>query len=322
MCTVFTDKNNKSNILAKNYDCFIDGGMIFTNKKNMKKKSLVMPPEKEFQWTSKYASVTFSQSGKGMPLCGMNEKGLIVEQATYPATVYSYVESKESISCLEATQYILDMCSDVEQAILSFSDFNISNQSGKIHFFLMDKGGKRAIVEFVKGEMILVDGIDFLPVLTNSNYQALCDGAKQSTSEYEDNSFMRFQIVRDELEKETSLTVDAAFAILKKAKRQDTAWCMVYDLNVDKIFFQSKNQNVNTIDLKDVFSNENMDSCLYDIESEGEFAWQPYTREMNRKNVEKFYGNPGMLQVLNLPDAKFVIDSFDDHIQRIEEGII
>ena len=97
---------------------------------------------------------------------------------------------------------------------------------------------------------------------------------------------------------------------------------MVYDLNVDKIFFQSKNQNVKTIDLKDVFSNENMDSCLYDIESEGEFAWQPYTREMNRKNIEKFYGNPVMLQVLNLPDAKFVIDSFDDHIQRIEEGII
>lgn len=53
-----------------------------------------MPPEKEFQWTSQYASVTFSQSGKGMPVCGINEKGLIVEQATYPAAIYSYVEGR------------------------------------------------------------------------------------------------------------------------------------------------------------------------------------------------------------------------------------
>jgi hypothetical protein len=45
----------------KNYDCFIDGGMIFTNRRNMMKKSLVMPPEKEFSWISQYGSVTFSQ---------------------------------------------------------------------------------------------------------------------------------------------------------------------------------------------------------------------------------------------------------------------
>ncbi len=52
MCTVFTDIEEVTGILAKNYDCFIDGGMVFTNRRNMMKKALVMPPEKEFSWIS------------------------------------------------------------------------------------------------------------------------------------------------------------------------------------------------------------------------------------------------------------------------------
>lgn len=231
MCTVFSGKKYGCNIIAKNYDCFIDGGMIFTNKRNVKRKSLVLPPEKEFVWTSQFGSLTFSQSGKGMPVCGINENGLIVEQATLPNTVYSDEPGKMHISCLEAIQYILDCCENVEQAILGFTDFSISNQSfGKLHYFLSDKCGAHAIVEFINGKMQVFQGNEILPLITNSGYQSLCSGEMQNNSEYESNSFRRFEIVKSELDKKDSLTAEQAFDILKKAKRDDTAWSVVYDL--------------------------------------------------------------------------------------------
>lgn len=321
MCTVFTGIEPQCYLLAKNYDCLVKGGMAFTNKRKVKRKSLVLPPEKELEWVSQFGSVTFSQSGKGMPVCGINEKGLIVEQATFPAALYPDTTEKKHISCLEAIQYLLDCCADVEQAIQAFSDFAISNQSAKIHYFLMDKKGNRAIVEFANGDTKVFQGKTMLPILTNSSYEALCLGKKQNTSEYEENSFMRFQIVKEALEKENSLTVDSAFAILEKAERKDTVWSVVYDLIANKIYFRDEKRRIKAIHLEEIDFSENATSKLYDLEDDSdEILWEPYSRQKNRKNIEKFYGNPLVLQVLNLPDAKFVIDSFDEHISRIEEG--
>lgn len=321
MCTVFTGMDQQCALLAKNYDCFVDGGMVFTNKRRVKRKSLVLPPEKELEWVSRFGSVTFSQSGKGMPVCGINEKGLIVEQATFPDAVYPDTAEKKHISCLEAIQYLLDCCADVEQAIQAFSDFAISNQSGKLHYFLMDKKGKRAIVEFQNGNKKVFQEETMLPILTNSSYEALCIGKKKNTSEYEENSFLRFQIVREALKKETSLTTELAFTILKKAERRDTVWSIVYDLAVDKVCFRDGKERVREIHLNEIDFSESAASKLYDMETDGDdFSWEPYSREKNRKNIEKFYGNLLVLQVLNLPDAKFVIDSFDEHIAKMEEG--
>lgn len=321
MCTVFAGLEQDFHILAKNYDCFIEGGMLFTNKRGVRKKSLVMPPQKEFYWTSAYGSVTFSQSGKGMPVCGVNEKGLIVEQATMPEAVYPSEEGKAAISCLEAVQYLLDTCETVQQAVAAFENFNISNQSGKLHYFLMDTSGDKAIVEFLGGERFVFQGSGMLPLITNSAYTATCEGKSDFISEYEENSYKRFDVVKEELKRENPLTVDSAFRILYEARRDDTVWSVVYDLASGLICFRDGTGKVKALNLNTVDYREDAPSYLYDMESGEEFAWQPYSREMNRKNIEKFYGNPMVLQVLNLPDAGFVIQSFDEHIQGIEEGI-
>ena len=322
MCTVFSGKKYGCNIIAKNYDCFIDGGMIFTNKRNVKRKSLVLPPEKKFVWISRFGSLTFSQSGKGMPVCGINEKRLIVEQATLPSTVYSDEPRKMHISCLEAIQYILDCCENVEQAIRGFSDFSISNNSfGKLHYFLADKCGARAIVEFINGKMHVFQGKEILPLITNSRYENLCTGEKQNKSEYESNSFRRFEIVKSELEKKDSLSVEQAFSILKQVKRDDTAWSVVYDLKNDSVWFRDGSQRIKEIKTNEIDYSENAMSYLYDLETNADgFSWELYSRHMNRKNIEKFYGNDVVLQMMNLPDADFIINAFDDHIAQIEDG--
>lgn len=324
MCTVFSGKKYGSNIIAKNYDCFIDGGMIFTNKRHVKRKSLVLPPEKEFVWISQYGSLTFSQSGKGMPVCGMNEQGLIVEQATLPDTVYSDEPGKMHISCLEAIQYILDCCKNVEHAIQAFTDFSISNQSfGKLHYFLADKCGARTIVEFINGKMHVFQGKEMLPLITNSRYENLGTGENTNKSEYENDSFRRFEIVKSELEKRDSLTVEQAFSILKQAERADTAWSVVYDLENDSVWFRDGNQRIKEIKTNEIDYSENATSYLYDLETNADgFVWEQYSRRMNRKNVEKFYGNDLVLQMMNLPDTDFIINAFDTHITQIEEEIV
>lgn len=319
MCTVFTDIEEVTGIAAKNYDCFIDGGMIFTNRRNMMKKSLVMPPEKEFSWISQYGSVTFSQSGKGMPSCGINEKGLIVEQATLPETKYTEKDERAEISCLETIQYLLDTCITVEHAIKSFQNFRISNNSAKIHYFLMDKEGNKGIVEFLDGSINYISVNDRLPIITNSNYRDVSFQKGTYSSEYEENSFIRFEIVKSELHKGGKMTIDRAFTILEKVKRKDTIWSIVYDLNQNRIYFKYGMQGKKMIDLNVIDYGETAASYLYDMESEEEFHWQPYCREMNRKNIERFYGNQRVLQILKLPDAKFVIDAIDHHINQIEE---
>ncbi|RDU24606.1 carcinine hydrolase/isopenicillin-N N-acyltransferase family protein [Anaerosacchariphilus polymeriproducens] len=319
MCTIFAGVENTTTVLAKNYDCFVDGGMIFTNRRNMSKKSLVMPPEKEFSWISKYGSVTFSQSGKGMPSCGINEKGLIVEQATLPATKYQEKDERAEVNCLEAIQYLLDVCETVSQAVEKFQNFRISNNSVKIHYFLMDKGGNKGVIEFLNGAINYILGKDILPIITNSIYRDNCTYKGTYSSEYEENSFIRFEIVKSELLKRGIMTVDRAFTILEKAKRTDTIWSIVYDLKLHKIYFKYGKQRKKMIDLNVIDYGQTAESYLFDMESEEEFCWQPYCREMNRKNIERFYRNQKILKLLELPDAKFVINSIDNHVNQLEE---
>ena len=319
MCTIFAGKEESTGIVAKNYDCFVEGGMVFTNRRNMKKKSLVIPPEKEFLWTSKYGSVTFSQSGKGMPVCGINEKGLIVEQATMFETKYPEKDERAEISCLETIQYLLDTSVTVEEAVENFKNFRISNNSAKIHYFLMDKNRNKVIIEFLNGKMNCISVNKKIPIITNHSCKNIYLEKETYNSEYEKNSFMRFKIVKSELQKLDNLTLNRAFEILEKTKRKDSIWSIVYDLNKNQIYFKYLTEEKKIINLNDIDYGEKAESYLYDMESEKDFYWQPYCREMNRKNIERFYEDQRVLQTLKLSDSKFVIDAIDYHITQIEE---
>lgn len=326
MCTIFAAESPNL-ILAKNYDSFIPHGMIFTNRRSMKKTSLVMPDQKIFEWSAKFGSITFSQSGKGMPVSGINEEGLIVEQATLPGTIYPPESNQAAISCLEATQYILDTCNSTDQAINSFSDFRISRTSWTIHFFICDKNGKMAIVEFIEGKIQIYRNEAMpLNVLTNSRYSLLCNSLnsqKDSTlNDYQKNSFSRFEYVSNSLKDKTDVTIADAFSILDGAKRPDTVWSCVYDVQNAKIFFRSLYDNtVKCINLKEIDFSQTAASYLYDFEtSESDFKFEPYSRNQNHKNIADFFGNQMIIKMMNLPDSKFMIDAFDQHAEQAESG--
>lgn len=114
------------------------------------------------------------------------------------------------------------------------------------------------------------------------------------------------------------MSVEEAFRILKEANREDTVWHIVYDIKQNDIYFGFKDGKTKKIDMDSIDFSENAISLLYDMESESSFRWQQYTREMNRKNIEKFYQNKAILEVLHLPSAEFVIQAIDEHENNME----
>jgi len=313
MCTVFSDKND-SLFVAKSYDNFVNHGMVYTNKRNCRKKSLVMPGEKVLAWKSAYGSITFSQSGKGMPAGGMNENGLVVEQATLPGTEYGTDETLPRVSCLEAIQYILDTCGTAEEAVKAFTRFTIARDSWKMHYYICDSGGRKAIVEFIDGKTdVYTDEKIRIPLVTNTSYRISLDpeyaGLVDMSNKYQKNSVERNRRVAEVIEKNNSMSVDDYFDILKTVHRVDSVWNCVYDIRGRVIYLRSiYNQEIQRIAFDGFDFSDNAPSWILDLKDTPRgTAFQRYTREKNRENIDEFYGNQIIINMMHMPGSDFII---------------
>ncbi|HOO65216.1 MAG TPA: hypothetical protein PK364_15025, partial [Synergistaceae bacterium] len=251
----------------------------------------------------------------------------VVEQATLPGTVYPEKDERPEISCLETIQYLLDLGGSVPEALELFETFRINPSSWPLHYFLCDPSGERAIVEFLGGKMRLYKGpLLEKPVLTNVPYEVALEEIRETqgdfSEDYRGNALERFRRVVRGLEKKESISLSETLELLDGAKRSDTAWQCVYDLQNREILFTSVyDRRPQKISLHDVDLSESGLSLLYDLETPGEsFAFEPYSREKNRKNIEGFFNNETMVSMMNLPSADFVIHAYDNHIHSIETG--
>ena len=210
MCTILS----KHPFIGKNYDSAVDAWMMFTNNKGLIKQSAVFPPDHPLEWVSVYGSITFSQSGKEMPVSGVNEAGLVVEQATLLETVYPEQEGKPAAGSLEATQFLLDICINVEQALTALEQIAIVKTSWPIHYALFDGGGNMAVVEYLNGGKQVYEGdAAKARMLSNTGYR------------------------HEEMRIECRWTEDM-FENLNEFRRPDTVWSNAYDLSRRKIYLK------------------------------------------------------------------------------------
>jgi len=323
MCTIF--KSDTKNIIAKSHDNFIKEGMIFTNKRGMNKKSLTMPGQDEFYWTSKYGSITFSQCGKGMPVNGMNEQGLVIEQATLPGTVYQETDRRPELSCLETIQYLLDTCATTTEVLDSFKNFRISKTSWTVHYFICDQYSDTLIIEFIDGNLkIYTNDKILVPILTNHEYNYVTKKDKfineNEVNEYQDDSMRRFKIVKELLSQENCETIEDHLNILKAVERNDTAWRCVYDIENKEIIYSLVDNIPQRIKFSDIDFTDSSKSFVVDLSNifcDNNFI--QYTREINLENIKCFFCNDTIIQMMNLPDSEFIVNAFDQHISFIEE---
>jgi len=128
-----------------------------------------------YEWTSKYGSVITSVYEAGTA-DGMNEKGLVANLLYLAESEYAPADDKRPGIVIAAwNQYVLDQFATVEEAVaeLKKETFRVvpteapNGAKGTVHLAISDPSGDSAILEYVKGKLVIHHGKNY-QVMTNS----------------------------------------------------------------------------------------------------------------------------------------------------------
>lgn len=265
-CSSFCLQDGNNLVFTKNYDWYLEHGLLIVNKRNVAKTAFLLDQsERPAQWISKYGSVTFNQYGREVPNGGMNEAGLAIEGLMLPETQYPTPDNRPTV--LSWMQYQLDNHSTIEQVIASDNKIRESNGTGlPVHYALCDRGGSMATVEFIDGKMVYHEG-NTLPVkvLTNDTYDNSLAylkrhagfGGTEEIAYSSRASLDRFVCAAEKIRKYhpengTSI-IDYAFDSLASVSQGDkTKWMIVYDLKRLQIHYKTlHNPEFKSVRLRD-----------------------------------------------------------------------
>lgn len=305
-CTTFCLEAREQLVFGRNLDWNTGVGFVFVNKRNIGKSAVVYPPELPAEWISKYGSITFNQYGRELPMGGMNEAGLIVEQMWLGGTKFPEPDQRPALRELNWIQYQLDIHQTVEEIIASDADVRISPDSAPIHFLVCDRSGTKATIEFLKGKMV-VHRATTMPVaaLANNTYEESLEYLKrfqgfggEEAIPTSMGSFNRFvwaaqgiEEYRNRGESTIEGIVDHAFEILKTVSQGSfTQWSIVYDPQNLAISYKTcQSPGIKTLSM-DAFDFACKTPCqvldIDDVESgNGAPHFIDYTTTINRKLI-------------------------------------
>ena len=276
-CTGFCLSHSGQHLVGRNYDWYVDDCLIMVNKRGVHKTALKFPT-KDYalpaQWTSKYGSITFNQYGREFCTSGMNEAGLVVQVLALTETKYPAPDSHPSITVGQWVQYQLDNSRTCKEVTANASQLYITPMPYNFgcHFFVCDKKGVCASIDFINGKLIYHTN-ETMPVkvLTNNTYAESVEYWKSGKLPVTDSweSIERFiqaaHMIKNHDLKTSKSLVDYAFDILTKVEMEDpnevegkrmrssfiaTEWSIVYDTHNLKIIYRTfENQKTRSIDL-------------------------------------------------------------------------
>ena len=126
--------------------------------------------ESELSWISRYGSVTMSQWGRDFPDGGYNEAGLFIWEMGMVGTGYPVDNNLPRLLQMNWMQYILDNCCTIDEAITAAHDIELKGWHW--HYFVGDRVGNCATIEFFDGKVVVHRGEDLpIPVLFNDSYE-------------------------------------------------------------------------------------------------------------------------------------------------------
>lgn len=178
-CTIFSLYPNGQNWIGRTFDWAYGHGLVYTNKRNVKKSSLVLlPTDVVSTWTSKYGSVTFNQFGKEFPTGGMNEAGLMIDALELLTSKFPQADARPSFNELQFIQYVLDNFSSIDDLEKNLETIRLSPVGSKLHYFACDIKSCMTI-EYIDGKLVTHKGQDLaVSGLANNSYQEHLDYVK------------------------------------------------------------------------------------------------------------------------------------------------
>ena len=285
--------NGENKILAKNFDWGFGQGYLIKNIRGQQKYAYGFRGNNVAGWTSKFGSITFNQVGKEFPYGGINEKGLVIEQLWLGNTEYQENNNK-TISELEWIQYQLDNYETVDDVIKNINNLTIKPVA-KIHYFLADRNGVSAVIDFVNGE-VKIDR-------QQSKFQVITNESSEDSKKYFEqnkniniksrNAFDRYCILRNNLNVE-NLSISESFKKLNLVKEDEpnykSYWSIVYDINNLEFYFKSvDNSEIKKVSLKD-FNFDSSSNTEFSLINSNKVNFQPYSSNDNLRLLTNAIG--------------------------------
>jgi choloylglycine hydrolase len=306
-CTIFAIDNNGVQLIAKNYDYFAEDGLIVINNREVVKVAYDYFGQKAKNpatWVSKYGSVTFDPNGVGLPIGGMNERGLIVEGLFLLGAEYPSPDDRPSISQLQWTQYQLDNFATVKEVLEHVSDVRIRPTIGApgFHYFIRDRIGKTAVIDWFMGKAEVTTEKDMVvPLMTNSFYKTSIEIWKSKAFPNQDQfqSLQRFSKTADQLlsikANDKSSMIHYALKVLDSVPWEaPTQWQLIYDPFNLTIHFKTRlNEDLRKLDLNDMDFICAKGIFMMDVNTPGTGniyeQMRPYDHEINIKMIRNAF---------------------------------
>lgn len=328
-CTTFSINDNKRNIvLGGNIDFPIGYGHVNINKRNLKKTALILPPEKQITWVSKFGSITFNQAGKELPYGGMNEAGLVIQEMLLPSnSKYPDPDERFGLTALQWIQYQLDSSETVQDVIKSDSIVRVAYASlrkSTLHFLACDRYGNTAVIEYIDGKMRYYMGAELLhPVLANHTYEESLShlkkyadfGGSEALPKQSMLSLDRFAIAASMVQsyQKKDKIVAYAFSVLDNVSQGEpskwpTQWSIVYDVKSMKIYYKTaKNSLIRKVALRDFDFGCKSPSLFVDIDKDvdGRSGFVEYSTQANRELIARvnFVPKEGQERIATYPET-------------------
>ena len=317
-CSAFSLADESVSVTGKSYDWDIGHGLVIVNPRGLVKSFDFLGRGMGGTWISTYGSVTFNQYGRDLPQSGMNEAGLVIEVLWLNETSFPPDDDRQDLDVSRWIQYQLDTAASVDDVITSFERIQIRSNV-TVHYFISDRSGNAATVEFVEGKRIIHSG-NTLPVsaITNSTYESSLEYLETligSGSPYEPpagpGSLNRFVRVAKRLKEfqaeEHPDTVVYAFDMLDEVKSPGyTQWQLVYDQKTLEIHYRTAdNPEIRKIDMGTLQFDCSIPPGVVDIhaspDTNGKPPWTEYTGRLNRELIDKTYD--GTTFLASTPDS-------------------
>jgi penicillin V acylase-like amidase (Ntn superfamily) len=274
-CSTFVLPGKNTLLVGHNLDDYVPSpGYIYINPRGIAKHNIswddlrftYMKSHSRCQWVSKYASLTCNAFGREFPDGGINEAGFYAGETTLLGSLYPSAGSRPKIYHHQWIQYLLDNFETVDQVLADLGNVVVEGHC-QWHFFIADKSGQAAVIEFIQGKTIVHSGANLpMKILCNSAYAeemtklAEYEGfGGQKTVDFNDKTGpARFaqaaKMVRSSKDILQS-PIDFAFSILEQLDCGNNLWQTVYDVHTLRLYYRTslskkiKNVSLSAFDL-------------------------------------------------------------------------
>ncbi|MBN2572798.1 MAG: linear amide C-N hydrolase [Ignavibacteriales bacterium] len=337
-CSTFTFSGSDTLIVGHNLDDYIDvPGCIVVNSRGVKKNNITwveiinpsITPIK-FEWVSKYGSITYNTMGREYIDGGLNEAGLYIGEMTLFETKYPVNDTIPKIYHNLWLQYILDNFATVDEVLENLSKVLIDGHC-QWHFFLIDKTGKAAVIEFLDGKTIIYSD-EQLPVkvLCNRKYSAELDTLnvykdflKEENPDFDKISCLnRFvwteKMIRDFQSKTSQSIIDYGLLMLKRLDCENNKWSVLYDVKNMRLYFNTYlSRKIKYVDFSK-FDFSCSDTIKYfdihtDISGDVSDRFENLADSINESYVKKTWDNIDLGEYANLYFKPTLIKKLSDH---------